>query len=332
MSRRSARRLAPDVFYRAVESIRAAEDDDRTYEFVVATEAPVRVGYGPPEVLRMSGCKLRRFKKNPVVLDSHGDGIRSILGTAEWRIEGRKSIGRIRLDETPEGDAAKARLDSGSLRTASIGYRVNWAKARELRDGDHDGAGDGRVEGPAVVQREWEPHEITLCPVPADEDAVRRRAFASNAGRGRKDRSMRFSDLPGSQPADELDVDDAELDIDEGKAPPPPPPAPKKRAAAKPKDDAPRAVRALEDVKRHALAFTPKGLEHVVETALLNGVEDVEEIRALVKKAHAKRMKPLGTPEPEEPEAGAETETDEDKAERAITPEAVERALKGLRS
>lgn len=339
-------RRAPGVLYREAELVRRAADQaegedakpNRTYEFVVATEAPVRVGgYGIPEVLRMSGCRLRRFRKNPVVLDTHGWGIKSILGTAEWRVEGTKSIAKITLDETPEGEAARLRIESGSLRTCSIGYRPNWRKARELREGDVD----GDVTGPAIVQREWEPYEITLCPVPADEDAVRRRSFNTFAGRcrGRTTMSrMSYSGLPA--PADSGDEIDQDVDLgeDEGateerSAPPAKPktipaPAPfpaKGKLALLPSE---RAARDADALKRQVMAITPRGLEAVAERCLLEGL-DLDETREALKKAHAKRSKPNGTPEPvEEPEA----ERSQDQGAEGLTPDAVERALKGLRS
>lgn len=323
-----SRRSAPDVFYREfpIESVRAVEGKDRTYEFVVATEAPVDVGIGRPEVLRMRGADLKRMKPTCSVLDTHDHGIRSILGKAKVRVDGKRMLAEIELDPSPEGDAAKIRLDSGSLRTASIGYRVNRAESRELRAGEHDGAGDGRVEGPAVVQRSWAPHEITLCPVPADERAVRIRSFNKRS-------PVKFSDLPGQQPADELDADNVEQHTDEAEqeraAPTPPPAKPKAKPAAKPQ---PVTLLPLERLRREAAAITPKGLEAVTERALLEDDADIDTVRAALKKAAAKRMKPLGTPEPvEEPEQGAE-DAAKDQAERALTPEAVERTLKGLRS
>lgn len=322
-------------FYREaiVENVRAVEGEDRTYEFTVATEAPVNVGYGVPEILRMSGCKLARYRKNPVVIDTHTHGIKSILGKSAPRIENKRFLAKITLDETEEGEAAKKRIDSGSLRTCSVGYFVNWKKARELREGEVD----GDVTGPAIVQREWTPFEITLCPVPADEDAVRRRSFEANTGRGRRKKPMKkmsYAGLPA--PADDADETDEEIDAEEGEVQErqAPAPAPKPRPVAKPAPvtllPSERAARDCEALKRQVMAFTPKGLEAVAERALLEG-QDAEEVRATLLKAHAKRSKPLGTPEPiEEPEQKP-AETKNPGAE-ALTADAVLRAITGARS
>lgn len=321
-------------FYREaiVEKVRAVEGEDRTYEFTVATEAPVNVGYGVPEVLRMSGCKLARYRKNPVVIDTHTHGIKSILGKSAPRIENKRFVAKITLDETDEGEAAKRRIDSGSLRTCSVGYFVNWKKARELREGE----ADGDVTGPAIVQREWTPFEITLCPVPADEDAVRRRSFEANTGRGRRSKplkKMSYAGLPA--PADDADGNEIEETGEDGEtqerqAPPAPKPAAKPQA--KPTLQmlpGERAAREAEALKRQVMAFTPKGLEHVAERALLEGDKDADEIRQVVLRAVAKRSKPIGTPEPTEEPA---PKGDEDKGAEGLTLDSVERAIKGLRS
>lgn len=321
--------------------------DDRTYELVFATEEPTRVdGYPMPEVLRMRGCKLRRLRANPVLLDSHGEdggvpGIRAIIGTGlkgEPRIEGDRLVAKVRLDETPEGEAAKQRLDSGSLRTASLGYTFSWQKTRELRAGETDGRGESLVEGPAMIRNEWEPFELTLCAVPADERAVRLRSFQNRPrpGAGRKESpvshrsKMRYQDLPAD--ADEHELDDAG---DEA-------PAPRKVKRSAPKERAPededarparparpplaeeREADRAEALARAVRSFTPKGLEAVAEKALLEG-KDVEECRQVILRAHAKRNKPLGTPEPA-PDAGDEDEGDDQEGEEVSAPEAGKRS------
>jgi hypothetical protein len=326
-----------DVFYRDFPvEVRAASEDaeNRTYEFVVATEAPVDVGIGRPEVLRMRGIDWSRMKPSCSVLDVHDrSGIKAILGKATAKVVGRALHATIVLDKSPEGDAAKIRLDSGSLRTASIGYRVFRDKARELRDGEFDGKGESRVEGPALVQNAWQPYEITLCPVPADERAVRIRSFPKTGPGRRSDdmkKGLQYSELPADEgELDETGAQDGAEDQGERDAP-----APKKKPAAAPRPQltllpSERAARDAEALKRQVVAITPKGLEGVAERALLEGC-DLEETRERLLKASAKRSKPQGTPEPVE-EPAAETRSEDTGAE-ALTPDAVERALKGLRS
>jgi hypothetical protein len=351
------------VFYREAPVLELRQikgEDDRTYELVFATEAPVNVGYPVPEVLRMKGARLNKLRRNPVVLDTHVQGIRSILGCAlkgEPRVEGTRLVAKVRLDPTPEGDAAKARLDSGSLRTASIGYTVDWKKTRELREGETD----GDVVGPALIRNQWEPFELTLCPVPADETAVRLRSFQQHTtGRGRRKASgpmsknsrMRYQDLP--EPAgDEQEHDEGGDEDETTPAPKPerrsqaPKPAPKQ---LRPESSAEREARDLAARSTSIRSITPKGLEDVADKAIMDGL-DLEDARRALQKAYAKRRKPLGTPEPtdepeieddQEPEAapaGARSAPTKKPAakgakgdEQELTADTVLRSLTGTRS
>lgn len=323
------------------EGFRAVEGEDRTYEFVVATEGKVHVGYGVPEVLRMRGADLSRLKKNCPVLDTHDRGIRSILGQGKVRVDGRRMVATIVLDDTPEGEAARLRIESGSLRTASIGYRVDWTKTKELREGESDGKGDGAVEGPALVQNRWQPFELTLCPVPADEAAVRLRTFTEN-NRGRSRRSvdmakqnvpagrLNYSDLPIGEGEPEHDQGEQEAETRSGPASAPP--APKRGMVIDARELASRraAAKATErretDAAIRSLVAGSPHLKDVAEDAVLAG-DDLEVARAKILAEKAKRQKPGGTPEPQDEDVTrANTQGEE------LTEESVLRALTNLRS
>jgi hypothetical protein len=159
---------------------RAAIDEaTRTATFVVATEAPVSMWPGAPgEVLRMRGCDLSAYRRNPVVVDAHQLDVKSILGTSKARVEGRQLLADVTYDTTPEGEAAWARVKSGSLRAASIRYEVDPKKVRRLGAGERD----GDVEGPAFVVDGWTLREVTMCAVGRDRDALRRSHGASARG------------------------------------------------------------------------------------------------------------------------------------------------------
>lgn len=337
LERQHARR----VLYREA-SCRAASIDEeaRTAEFVASTENAVQTWLGP-EVLRMSGARLKRFKKNPVVLDSHNAwSIKSILGSAEAWVDGKVLRTKVRFDETPEGEAAWARVKSGSLRAVSIGYRPNRKKTRALQEGETD----GDVTGPALVCREWELMEITLCPVPADEDAVRR-SFYDHAGHGRNRGGgrrgepmarMNFSDLPQRQPTDD-DDQDAELDDEahEPEAERAPAPKPKAKPAAKP---IARALPALpEEIEERRVAalersirrITPKGLEHVADQCVIDG-SSLDEARAALNAANAERAKPLGTPDPKDAEKKGDATRDAQLPE-TLTDDVLARSFEQLR-
>ncbi len=97
----------------------------------------------------------------------------SILGqaTAVTR-EGPQLLFAVRFDTTPEGEAAWQRVQSGSLRTVSVGYAVH--EFEEVRVGQTNTRGAEPVEGPAVIVTDWELFELSMVPVPADAEAVKR--------------------------------------------------------------------------------------------------------------------------------------------------------------
>lgn len=63
--------------------LRSIDEGKRQATFVCSTERAVPMWDGP-EVLRSSGADLKRFKRNPVLLDSHDRStIEAVLGSAE---------------------------------------------------------------------------------------------------------------------------------------------------------------------------------------------------------------------------------------------------------
>ena len=160
---------------------RGMDEEKRQASFVASTENPVQT-WGGPEVLRMKGARLGRFRKNPVVLDSHNrHDLASVIGKAEVKVEGRELHTTITYAPTERGELAWSLVRDGFVRAVSVGYSINPLKVKRLREGEHDGSGDSRVEGPATVVGEWELHEISNVPVPADADAVKRDFYDSLA-------------------------------------------------------------------------------------------------------------------------------------------------------
>lgn len=290
------------------EPARAVEGKPRSFRFVSSTEEPVMTWAGP-EVLRMSGARLDRYLRNPVLLDSHRtDSIKHILGTATAEVKHRKLHTEVTLDETPEGEAALARIQSGSLRAMSIRFRPYRNKIRELREGETDGEGVAMVKGPAIVIREWELMEQTLCAVPADEYAVRRNYYEMT-GLGRRSATMKFkyTDLgrlsaEGDAPAEgdngpiEVVFPDratAERALAGGQTKPAGQEIAEERAARA--DKARRE--SLEHRRAAIIAICPTSMRDLGEQLALEGL-DVDAARKRLIEEQAKRAAPVGTPDP----------------------------------
>lgn len=151
--------------------IRGVDRSARSATFVAATETPVPIGGGGWEVLRMGGAKLTRFAKNPVFLDTHNrDSVSCVLGKVEARVEGLELIARVEYATHERAQVAWDLVDGGFVRAVSVGYLP--LVERELRKGETD----GDLVGPGVIVLEWDLFELSQCSVPADENALVRRA------------------------------------------------------------------------------------------------------------------------------------------------------------
>ncbi|MCP4591818.1 MAG: hypothetical protein GY842_13865 [bacterium] len=155
--------------------IRGIDADKRTATFVAATENGVETYYGT-EHLRMAGVDLARFRRNPVVLDTHNRyEAGAVIGKAAVKIEGRNLIAKITFADTARAEEVWRLVSTGFLQALSIGFI-----ARDVQVLDEaESAGDGaeRIEGPARVVRAWELYEVSVVPVPADAEALQRSFF-----------------------------------------------------------------------------------------------------------------------------------------------------------
>jgi hypothetical protein len=301
------------------ETVRGIDEDKRTATFVASTERAVPMGWGPPEVLRMSGCDLKRFKSNPVVLNAHNRySVEAIIGTAKVEKVGRELHATITFDPTPEGEAAWLRVKSGSLRAVSVGYSVDSTKIKRLAEGETDGAGDGLVSGPASVVRGWQLMEISVVPVPADQDALLRRSvYAAGSSRGGIGMALDLSSITPPAPPPSVNPPASGQPVS----------APAVHVAADARDLPEEiAMRKRAAINEQIRGLAPASVNDVAEECILEGL-DVEAARAKVRAAYAaRRAAPIGTPEPA-PAAGSQNNSAPE-----LTADTVLRAITGLRS
>lgn len=306
------------VFHQEAE-FRSLDEEKRQASYVASTEKPVSVGWGAPEVLRMTGCRLARFRKNPVVLDSHNRwGLESVIGRADVKIQGRELHCTITYANTEAGQRAWTLVKDDVVRAVSIGYSINPARVTRLREGETDGEGEGMVEGPCNVVREWTLLEISNVPVPADEDAVRRGFYESLPEQEKPmgqiiDRAMAERGEPTPTPSNVA-----------------PPPAPK-LVATQDELAEERAARTREAFRRSVLAITPRGLEADADKAILEGL-DFDACRKRLLEAQAARFAPLGTPDApkDEPKTNAEGQRGDKPLPAEITDDVLVRSFQSL--
>lgn len=143
---------------------------DGRIDLVVATDAPVDV-WGLPEALTIDPDAIisGRLDAGLPVLVDHDWRAGAIVGRAvpgEWRIEplpdgGNALVVTVQLDM--ERTDIVRQIAEGYLRDVSIGYRVE----------------ESRREGDLVIVTRWEPLEVSLVAVPADDRATVRSAVAA---------------------------------------------------------------------------------------------------------------------------------------------------------
>lgn len=302
--------------------------DAETVEFVAASEEVVDMGWYR-EVLRMKGADLKRFRSNPVILNTHSRwDVDDIVGRAvELKIEEpsekggkRKLVTKIAFSEaTEKGRTTKALVQEGSLRTLSIGYRVK--KGRYLEENEVDGEGEDEVRGPCYVAQKWELLEISVVPVPADASALKRAYGATNMEEGRMADSSKDA---GATPAEGTRAPTAGTSSS---------PAPDAGATPAP-DVTPLdevQARQIEARKRLILSFTPAELRDEAEELVLREPNvTVEKARAHLLQKLTERLAPVGTPEPEQPKRTSSPAGQPAPAKDVKTGGDVVRALGGV--
>jgi HK97 family phage prohead protease len=132
----------------------------RVYTFRASTGAVDRQN----EIVDQAGWSLDSYRQNPVVLDSHKyDSIEDVIGRAvRVEVVGDALEADIIFADTEKGECAEELVNTGFLRTVSVGFR---SLAR--RPG---GAGQ------PLTHTQAELLEISLVAVPANREAVRIRS------------------------------------------------------------------------------------------------------------------------------------------------------------
>jgi len=152
-----------EFFYRSYKLDRTTVDKDkRTIELSFSSETPILRYFGN-EIL-LHGAKnvdLSRLRSNGSALLNHNPD--NIIGRVKNpRVESKRGKATLIFDDDDDGNRALSKVESGSLKGVSVGYKV--LKFRDvMRDEEYEG-----IKGPAMVATRWAPYEVSLTPIPAD--------------------------------------------------------------------------------------------------------------------------------------------------------------------
>lgn len=106
---------------------------------------------------------LTRLNEIGVLLYNHNRDI--VLGkiVRAW-IENSRGMAEIEFDTDEQADIIFQKVQSGTLKGVSVGYRID--SIEEVLA--NKTSADGRFTGPAEIVRKWWPYEISIVSVPAD--------------------------------------------------------------------------------------------------------------------------------------------------------------------
>ena len=159
-----ARHEDKTLFREASIDVKALEEGSRTVELSFSSETPYRRWFGD-EILRhdADSVDLGRLQEIGVLLWNHNSD--DPIGRVErvW-LEETRAKALVTFDEDAEADRIYRKVQAGSLKGVSVGYRVTrWEMVEEGERSE-----DGRFAGPCDIATKWEPLEISIVSVPAD--------------------------------------------------------------------------------------------------------------------------------------------------------------------
>ena len=144
--------------------IRQEEGQDsrrRTVSF--SSETPYRRYFGMEILDHAEGAvDLGRLNTVGVLLFNH-DVDRVVGRVIRAWLENNRGMAEVEFDTDADAEKVFSKVQSGTLKTTSVRYRVDsW---EEVRAGAT--SADGRFTGPCSIARRWTPMEISIVSVPA---------------------------------------------------------------------------------------------------------------------------------------------------------------------
>jgi phage head maturation protease len=280
-----------------------ADREARTVMSTMATENPVwvmdlRTWEPIREILLMDGATV---PDQVPLLDSHDrSSVTKVRGsTRNIRVDGVELVGDNHFASDADSQEAFDKVADGHVRDNSIGYRVTEHVTLDTNQSEEINGKryDAGPESPLRIVTQWRLLENSLTPIGADPDATMRKE-PDVADQKSKDKPVT---KPDTTPADEQRSQEP---------------------AAKPAEQPTPTPTETELRRRDIMAIAPEALRDVAERCIVEG-KTVDEARAVLLEELNKRVKPVGTPEPKEPEKPGDTK------DREVTDDVLLRSITG---
>lgn len=168
MEKKFETRELPNLYTRA--AIQSIDVEKREFDVVFATNAEVQMFDWERgafiEILDMKpeSVRLKRVNAGAPLLDNHRswEGANGVLGAVikgSAKVDGEKATARVRMSKRQDVEGTWQDIQDGILSTLSVGYAVHRAVLED----------SSKKLYRAV---DWEPHEISIAPIPADINAT----------------------------------------------------------------------------------------------------------------------------------------------------------------
>jgi HK97 family phage prohead protease len=111
-----------------------------------------------------SGCDMKAYKKNPIVLWAHDHSRPAIGKCNNPKIKDNQVVGNIEFDSAtndPFAGMIAGKVKAGIINAGSIGFKPNVIEWNE----------DNGKDPTKLIHRKWELMEFSICNVPANANA-----------------------------------------------------------------------------------------------------------------------------------------------------------------
>jgi hypothetical protein len=165
------------LVFRAALEPKSANDAERTIDLVWTTGSAVRrydwrTGADYLETLSMNPKHVRTERMNDggPVLDSHARwSVKDVIGAVvpgTFKLDGERGTATVRFSKRDDVTPVWQDVKAGIVRSVSVGYQIHkWERTA---------ATEKEIEQRKAI--DWEPHEISMVPIPADAGAGTRSA------------------------------------------------------------------------------------------------------------------------------------------------------------
>lgn len=140
------------------------EGNERKFILSFSSEEPYERWWGVEILSHAEGAMdLTRLNSIGCVLYNHNRD--KVIGKVlrAW-VENDRGYAEIEFDDDAESEVIYQKVQSGTLKGVSVGYKVNnWEEVMANKK-----SSDGKFAGPCDIAIKWEPFEISIVSVPAD--------------------------------------------------------------------------------------------------------------------------------------------------------------------